>query len=55
MGEEKVGFTNCVFEKLCSSENRTFLQCFQQNTASVAIKKLYVEENRKFMKIIGLF
>ena len=26
---EKVGFINCVFEKLCFSEN-TILQCFQK-------------------------
>ena len=50
---EKVGFTNCVFEKLCSSENTIFI-VFRQNTA-VAIKKLYVEENRKLMKIVACF
>ena len=40
---EKVSFTNCVFEKLCSSEN------------TIAIRKLYVEQNRKFMKNSELF
>ena len=47
---EKVGFTNCVFEKLCSSENTIFI-AFSENTA-VAIIKLYVE---KLMKIVGCF
>ena len=45
---EKVGFTNCVFEKLCSSEN-TILKCFQQNTA-VATKKLHVEKQKFYEK-----
>ena len=39
---EKLGFTNCVFEKLCSSESTIFI-VFSANTA-VAIKKLYVEK-----------
>ena len=39
---EKVGFTNCVFEKLCFIEN-TILQCFQQNTAFQK-QKWYVEK-----------
>ena len=50
---EKLGFANCVVEKLCSSE-KPILWCFQQNTA-VAIRKLYVEKNRKCMKNRGLF
>ena len=50
---EKVGFTNCVFEKLCFPENTIFI-VFQQNTAFQK-QKLYVEKNRKFMKNSGLF
>ena len=38
---EKVGFTNCVFEKLCFPENTIFM-CFQRNTAFQK-QKLYVE------------
>ena len=29
---EKVGFTNCVFEKLCFAENTIFI-VFSENTA----------------------
>ena len=50
---EKVGFTNCDFEKLCFTEN-TILLCFQQNTAFQK-QKWYVEKNRKCMKNSGLF
>ena len=50
---EKVGFTNCVFEKLCLLKT-LFLLCFQQNTAFQK-QKWYVEKNRKFMKNSGLF
>ena len=50
---EKVGFTNCVFEKLCFLKT-LFLYCFQQNTAFQK-QKLSVEKNRKFMKNSGLF
>ena len=39
---KKVVSTNCVFEKLCSSEK------------AVAIKKMHVERNRKFMINCGL-
>ena len=39
---EKVGFTNCVFEKLCSSEN-TNLIVFSGNTA-LAIKKCMLKK-----------
>ena len=42
---EKVGFTNCVFEKLSSSENTIFI-AFSKN-AAVAIIKLYVEKKKK--------
>ena len=41
---EKVGFTNCVFEKLCSSENTSFI-VFAAKTA-VAVK-LHVEKKQK--------
>ena len=50
---EKVGFTNCVFEKLCFPENTIFI-VFSANTAFQK-QKLYVEKNRKFMKNSGLF
>ena len=44
---EKVGFTNCVFEKkLCSSDNTIFV-VFSANTA-VAIKELYVEKTENY-------
>ena len=45
---EKVGFTNCVFEKLCFPENTIFI-VFQQSTVFQK-QKLYVEKYRKFMK-----
>ena len=50
---EKVGFTNCVFEKLCFPEN-TIFTVFSAN-AILQKQKLYVEKNRKFMKNCGLF
>ena len=52
---EKVGFTNCVFEKLCFffSENTIFI-VFSENTAFQK-QKWYVEKNKKFMKNSGLF
>ena len=50
---EKVGFTNCVFEKLCFPENTIFI-VFSANTVFQK-QKLYVEKNRKFMKNSGLF
>ena len=43
---EKVGFTKCVFDKLCSSENTIFI-VFKQSTA-VAVKKLHVEKTDFF-------
>ena len=45
---EKVGFTNCVFEKLCSSESTIFI-VFSEIHSSCN-KELYVEKNRNFMK-----
>ena len=50
---EKVGFTNCVFEKLCFPENTIFI-VFSANTVFQK-QKLYVEKNRKSMKNSGLF
>ena len=41
---EKVGFTNCVFEKLCFAENTIFL-VFSENTAFQK-QNMYVEQNR---------
>ena len=49
---EKVGFTNCVFEKLCFPENTIFI-VFSANTVFQK-QKLYVEKNRKFMNNSGL-
>ena len=48
MGEQ-VGFTNCVFEKLCSSENTIFI-VLSANTA-VAKMKLYVEKQKIYEKL----
>ena len=45
----KVDFTNCVFEKLCSSENTTFI-VFSANT-EVVVKKLYVEQTENLWKM----
>ena len=39
---EKVGFTNCVFEKLCFTENTSFI-VFSANTAFQK-QKWYVEK-----------
>ena len=50
---EKVGVTNCVFEKLCFSENTIFI-VFSANPAFQK-QKLYDEKNRKFVKNSGLF
>ena len=50
---EKVGFTNCVFEKLCFPENTIFMVFSAKHSFSKT--KLYVEKNRKFMKNSGLF
>ena len=48
----KVGFTDCVFEKLCFAENTIIV--FSENTAFQK-QNMYVEQNRKFMKNSGLF
>ena len=48
---EKVGFTGCVFERLCFSGN-TIFQLFQQSTA-VAIQKLHAEKYEKLWVGIG--
>ena len=50
---EKVGFTNCVFEKLCFSENTIFI-VFSANPAFQK-QKLYDEKKQKIMKNSGLF
>ena len=49
---KKVGFTNCVFEKLCSSENILFI-VFSAKHSSCSKKA--VLKNKKFMKSSGLF
>ena len=41
---EKVGFSNCVFEKLCFPENTIFI-VFSANTAFQK-QKLYVEKQK---------
>ena len=45
---EKVGFTNCVFEKLCFLKTQ-FLLWFQQNTVFQK-QKLYVEKTEIYEK-----
>ena len=50
---EKLGFTNYVFEKLCSSESTIFIVFSAKH--SNCNKKLYVEKDRKYMKNSGLF
>ena len=44
---EKVGFTNCVIEKLCSSENTIFIVLSAKHSS--CNKKRYVK-NSKCMK-----
>ena len=39
---EKVGFNNCVFEKLCFFSENTIVIVFSENT-TVAIQTLYVK------------
>ena len=43
---EKVGFTNCVFEKLCSSEYTIFVVFSAKHSS--CNKKLYVERTENF-------
>ena len=50
---EKVGFTNCVFEKMCFPENTNFIVFSAKHSFSKT--KPYVEKTRKFMKNSGLF
>ena len=50
---EKVGFTNCVFEKLCFSENTIFIVFSAKHSFSKT--KTVCWKNRKFMKHSGLF
>ena len=45
---EKVGFTNCVFEKLCFPENTIFI-VFSANTVFQK-QKLYVEKQKFYEK-----
>ena len=42
---EKVGFTNCVFEKLCFAENTIFIVFSAKHSFQNA--KLYVEQKQK--------
>ena len=52
---EKVGFTNCVFEKLCFfSENTIFISVFSKAQLFKS-KNCMLKKNRKFMKNSGLF
>ena len=50
---EKVGFTNCVFEKVCFSENTIFIMFSAKHSFSKT--KIVWWKNRKFMKNSGLF
>ena len=50
---EKAGFTNCVFEKLCFSENTIFIVFSAKHSFSKT--KTVCWKNRKFMKNSGLF
>ena len=50
---EKVGFTNCVFEKLCFPENTIFIVFSAKHSFSKT--KTVCWKNRKFMKNSGLF
>ena len=52
---EKVGFTNCVFEKLCFAENTIFIVFSEKKNTAFQKQNMYVEQNRKFMKNSGLF
>ena len=49
---EKVGFTNCVFEKVCFSENTIFI-VFPAKHSFSKTKNCMLKKNRKFMKIVG--
>ena len=51
---EKVGFTNCVFEKLCFAENTIFI-VFAEKTQLFRKKLCMLNKNRKSMKNSGLF
>ena len=50
---QKVVFTNCIFEKLCSLENTIFI-VFSAKHSSCS-KNVYVDKKIKFMKNSGLF
>ena len=50
---EKVGFTNCVFEKLCSSENNKCIVVSAEHSS--CNKKLYLEKTENLWKIVGWF
>ena len=50
---QKVGFTNCVFEKLCFL-NTLFYSVFSR-TQLFKNKNCMLKKNRKFMKNCGLF
>ena len=49
---ENLGFTNCVFEKLCSSENTIFIVFSAKHSSC---NKSCMLRNRKCMKDCGLF
>ena len=50
---EKVGFTNCVFEKLCFPDNTIFIVFSAKHSFSKT--KLYVEKAENLWKIVGCF
>ena len=51
---EKVGFTTCVFEKLCLSENTTFIVFFSK-TQLVKDKNCMLKKTENLWKIVGCF
>ena len=50
---EKVGFTNCVFEKLSFPENTIFIVFSAKHSFSK--QKLYVEKTENFWEIVDCF
>ena len=50
---EKVGFTNCVFEKLCSSENTIFIVLSAKHSS--CNKKAVFWRKQRIYEIVGCF
>ena len=51
---EKVGFTSCVFEKLCFTENTSFIVFSAKHSFSKG-KMVCWKKNRNLWKIVGCF